>query len=49
MVAAINYMLQDENYYTNCKLSISTRINDFNSDLILQKYYDLLSEIYRDV
>lgn len=45
MVAAINYMMQNENYYNNCKLSISTRINDFNKNVILEKYYDLLLEI----
>lgn len=49
MVAAVNYMLQNHNYYAGCRLSISTRIKDFDNDLILQKYYDLLSEILRDV
>jgi glycosyltransferase involved in cell wall biosynthesis len=43
MVDAINYMILNENYYFNCKISISERIKDFNKDLILQKYYDILS------
>ena len=45
MVTAINYMMQNENYYYNCKSSISTRINDFNKNVILEKYYDLLLKI----
>lgn len=42
MAQAIGIMVNDHEYYLSCRKSVSIRILDFNTDIVLSKYYNEL-------
>jgi N-acetylgalactosamine-N,N'-diacetylbacillosaminyl-diphospho-undecaprenol 4-alpha-N-acetylgalactosaminyltransferase len=43
MICGIVFMMENKDYYENCKASLNSRIQDFDKGIILEKFYNVLS------